>query len=205
MIHSSSYKLYARKCSIQLTHVYKVKLVRLHRVRAPRLSTFLVGKRTSRLLMETRENAHVRVISPGNLDLRSIMPNFRGICERLKHLARQTGEPVVDEDRFMDTMGMACDESDPTGHLFMKLFLSECDNDMRMIGSCLDNRVQVSRVCHKWIGRCAQMGFTGLEHAGRLLQVLAKTDASLEEMRKALCKMNEMLESIRTVCHCMVV
>ena len=121
------------------------------------------------------------------------------IFERLLRLHPPCGLRVIDERRFMDTLAMVCDEDDPHGFVFMQMFLRECEEDYKKLNVTVGegNAVGTSAICHRWIGRCAQMGLVGLEESGRQLQREAKSGAKQEQQLATLLLMGEHLESVR--------
>lgn len=103
----------------------------------------------------------------------------------------------VDFSRFLDTLSMVCDANDPNGYCFLALFMRECDADLQALQSALPDTSSTSKICHKWIGRCAQLGLVGLERRGRQLQMMAKSGAGKERMKGIMEMMEEELEMVR--------
>lgn len=103
----------------------------------------------------------------------------------------------VDLPRFQDTLSMVCDAHDPNGYCFLALFMRECDADLLAFDAALPGAAATSKICHKWIGRCAQLGLVGLERRGRQLQAMAKGGVPEEMMREMVELMEEELEMVR--------
>lgn len=116
---------------------------------------------------------------------------------RLERL-NSTGNQVVDVERFRDTLSMVCDDSDPCGYCFLALFMRECDHDLHGLEGHLGNHPVISKICHKWIGRCAQLGMVGLERRGKQLQAMAKGEADVGVEREWISAMVEELERVRS-------
>ncbi len=119
------------------------------------------------------------------------------VVARLERLNTAENQ-VVDVERFRDTLSMVCDESDPCGYCFLALFMRECDHDLRELEGHLGDQTALSKICHKWIGRCAQLGMAGLERRGRQLQAMAKGDAGVEVEREWILAMVGELERVRS-------
>lgn len=122
---------------------------------------------------------------------------IKTIFVRLRGLKPPCGLKVIDEERFMDTLAMVCDADDPNGFTFMQMFLRECEEDISKLSGILGNPLAVSSICHRWIGRCAQVGMVGLEEAGRQLQRYAKSGSPMTDLQDALMLMIEHLDNVR--------
>jgi hypothetical protein len=129
---------------------------------------------------------------------------FDVILARLALLNTPDGQNV-DLRRFQDTLSMVMDDSDPDGYCFLHLFVRECDVDLLAICESLHDGMGVSKHLHKWIGRCAQLGFTGLERGGRQLQLQAKAGADCEILRESAEKLAGELEHVRMALQYMII
>lgn len=125
---------------------------------------------------------------------------------RLDRLNTQNRQQV-DLVRFSDTLAMVCDADDPCGYCFLALLMRECEGDLHVLKGMLSSgsrhdlgprRSAIRKICHRWTGRCAQLGLLGLEAWGRRLREACVREEPLTELRHILTMMEVDLERVRT-------